>query len=137
MLDVYTTTGSVDEEVFLDFLEKSVLPHLLPFNGVNPHSVLLMDNASIHHTDRVISLIQSTGALLHFIPPYSPDLNPIEECFSKVKAFLKEHDNEMQADNVEDCLMQAFVLYPLMTVPGGSTMLVICHELDLLYEGPL
>ena len=110
MLDVYTTTGSVDEEVFLDFLEKSVLPHLLPFNGVNPHSVLLMDNASIHHTDRVISLIQSTGALVHFIPPYSPDLNPIEECFSKVKAFLKEHDNEihMQADNIEDCVMQAF-----------------------------
>jgi len=108
MLDVYTTTGSVDEEVFLDFLEKSVLPHLLPFNGVNPHSVLLMDNALIHHTDRVISLIQSTGALVHFIPPYSPDLNPIEECFSKVKAFLKEHDNEMQADNIEDCVMQAF-----------------------------
>ena len=41
MLDVYTTTGSVDEEVFLDFLEKSVLPLLLPFNGVNPHSVVL------------------------------------------------------------------------------------------------
>jgi len=40
-------------------------------------------------TDRVISHIQSTGALVHFIPPYSPDLNPIEECFSKVKAFLK------------------------------------------------
>ena len=106
MLDVYTTTGSVDEEV-LDFLEKSVLPHLLPFNGVNPHSIL-MDNASFHHTDRVVSLIQSTGALVHFIPPYSPDLNPIEECFSKVKAFLKVHDNEMQADNVETCVMQAF-----------------------------
>ena len=74
MLDVYTTTGSVDE-VFLDFLEKSVLPLLLPFNGVNPHSVVLMDNASFHHTDRVVSLIQSTGALVHFIPP---DPNPIE-----------------------------------------------------------
>ena len=72
MLDVYTTTGSVDEEVFLDFLEKSVLPHLLPFNGVNPHSVLLMDNAAFHHTDRVVSLIQSTGALVHFIPPVFP-----------------------------------------------------------------
>jgi len=108
MLDVYTTTGSVDEEVFLDFLEKSVLPHLLPFNGVDPHSILLMDNASIHHTDGVISLFQSIGALVHFIPPYSQDLNPIEECFSKVKAFPKAHDNEMQADNVEDCDMQAF-----------------------------
>ena len=85
-----------------------------------------MDNASIHRTDRVISLIQSTRALVHFIPPYSPDLNPIEECFSNVKAFLKEHDNEIQADNVEK-LCHARFLYciPLMTVQGGSTMLVI------------
>lgn len=108
LLDVYTTSGSVNEEVFLDFLERSLLPQLLPFDGVNPHSVVLMDNAAIHHTDRVVTIIRSTGALLHFIPPYSPDLNPIEECFSKVKAYLKEHSNEMQPSNVEDCVMQAF-----------------------------
>ena len=38
--------------------------------------ILLMDNASIHHTERVAKLIQSAGAIMHFIPPYSPDLNP-------------------------------------------------------------
>ena len=52
---------------------KSVLPHLLPFNGVNPHGVLLMDNASIHRIDRVISLIQSTGALMH-LSPHTPQI---------------------------------------------------------------
>ena len=52
-----------------------------------------------------------------------------------MKAFLKEHDNEMQADNVEDCVMQAFCT--VFSDDCGSTMLVICHELDLLYEGPL
>ena len=48
-----------------------------------------MDNASIHHVDKVVTTIQRTGALLRFLPPYSPDYNPIEELFAKVKAFLK------------------------------------------------
>ena len=104
---MYTTTGSVNEEVFCDFLERCVVPLLLPFNGTNPNSVLLMDNASIHHTESVASLVRGVGAMLHFIPPYSPDLNPIEECFSKVKAYLKEHENEVHG-NVEDAVLQAF-----------------------------
>ena len=48
-----------------------------------------MDNASIHHTDKVVSTILATGAMLRFLPAYSPDLNPLEESFAKVKAFLK------------------------------------------------
>ena len=44
-----------------------------------------------------IELIQSVGALVHFIPPYSPDLDPVEELFSKVKACLKENDEAIQA----------------------------------------
>ena len=95
-----------------------------------------MDNASIHHTDRVISLFQSTGALVHFIPSYSPDLNSIEECLSKVKAFLKAHDNEMQADNAEDCVMQAFCTVSSDDCAGWFYHAGY-HELDLLYEGPL
>jgi len=62
-----------------------------------PSSVVLMDNASIHHTSKAIELIQSVGALAHFIPPYSPDLDPIEELFCKVKACLKENDEAIQA----------------------------------------
>ena len=54
-------------------------------------------NASIHHTHRPIELIQSVGALVHFIPPYSPDLDPVEELFSKVKVCLKENDEAIQA----------------------------------------
>ena len=109
ILDVYTTTGSVDESVFLDFLERCVLPQMQPFDGRNSHSVLLMDNASIHHTEKVVELVQSIGVMVHFIPPYSPDLNPIEECFSKVKGFLKEHQHDIQSEsNVEDFVMQGF-----------------------------
>ena len=97
VLDTYCTTGTVNEAVFCDFLERNLLPQLMPFNGINPRSVVLLDNASIHHTHRPIELIQSVGALVHFIPPYSPDLDPVEELFSKVKACLKENDEAIQA----------------------------------------
>ena len=72
LLDVHCTTGSVGEEVFCDVIERKLLPQLMPFNGVNARSVVIMDNCPIHHTSRAIELVQSTGALLHFLPPYSP-----------------------------------------------------------------
>ena len=50
VLDVRITTDSVDEEEFCNFIELSLLPQLLPFDGSNPRSVVVMDNAFIHHT---------------------------------------------------------------------------------------
>lgn len=47
--------------------------------------IVVMDNASIHHVDRVISHINEVGAIVRFLPPYSPDFQPLEEAFSKVK----------------------------------------------------
>ena len=58
---------------------------------------MVLDNASIHHLDAVIELITVAGALVRFLPPYSPDLNPIEEVFSKIKAFIKENEVAYQA----------------------------------------
>lgn len=55
------------------------------FDGQSPHSVVIMDNASIHHINSVIHAINVVGALVRFLPPYSPDLNP---CFWRVKAVL-------------------------------------------------
>ena len=62
------------------------------FNGINPLSVVIMDNASIHHVQSNVRLIESTGAKVLFLPPYSPDLNPLEPVFGKVKTILKEND---------------------------------------------
>ena len=56
------------------------------FNGVNPHSIVILDNASIHHVQGIVEMINEVGALVLFLPPYSPDFNPIEEAFSKLKA---------------------------------------------------
>ena len=81
LLDVMTVKGTTDGDTFYQFVQKYLLPHLLPFNGINPHSVVVMDNCSIHHVDNIVKSIQDVGALVHFLPPYSPDLQPIEETF--------------------------------------------------------
>ena len=76
----------------------------MTFNGVHPHSVLVMDNCSIHCANSVVQMVYEVGALVHFLPPYSPDYNPIEEAFSKVKGQLKA----MDIDYPEDFVMAAF-----------------------------
>ncbi len=97
LLDCYIVEGTSDGDVFYSFVQSSLLPQLMPFNGQNPNSIVIMDNCSIHHVPEVIELIQSVGALIIFLPPYSPHLMPIEECFSKVKLFLKEHEAVAQS----------------------------------------
>lgn len=88
--------GGVNGEKFIEFIEMSVMPTLMPFNGINPRSIIIMDNCAIHHIPEVTDLIQQTGALIYWLPPYSPDLNPIEEAFSKAKAMMKAMEYEMQ-----------------------------------------
>ena len=69
----------------IEFVRDVLLPHLMPFNGINPRSVVIMDNASIHHVEEVINLIEiQAGARVLFLPPYSPDLNPVEGIFSQI-----------------------------------------------------
>lgn len=99
-LDCYVVDSNVDGDVFYQFVQSSLLPNLMPFHGTNPNSVVVMDNCSIYHLQDVIRLINSVGSLVLFLPPYSPDLMPIEECFSKVKQFLRE--NEAVAQSMED-----------------------------------
>lgn len=96
IVDVYTTDGSVDGEKFCTFVERNLLPQLLPFNGINPRSVVIIDNAPIHHVDDAVQMIEEAGAFAIFLPPYSPHLNPIEEAFSKMKYFLKANDPFVQ-----------------------------------------
>jgi transposase len=80
--------GSTDASMFEDFVEQ-LLQHCLKWP--EPKSVLVMDNASFHHTDRIHQICADAGVKLIYLPPYSPDLNPIEEFFAELKAFIKRN----------------------------------------------
>ena len=66
-----------------------------------------MDNCSIHHVEYVTDYIKDSGILLLFLPPYSPDLNPIESVFGFVKGYLKKHEDIMQIFTNSSDLIQA------------------------------
>ena len=106
IIDVKLVTESSDGDTFYDFVQTHLIPHLQPFNGVNPHSVVILDNCSIHHCPEVVSSLHDVGVLVHFLPPYSPDLNPIEEAFSKIKYELKHFD--LDEFDTETALMASF-----------------------------
>ncbi|TCQ03306.1 transposase [Rhizobium sp. PP-F2F-G36] len=57
---------------------------------LRPGDVIVMDNLSSHKGPRVREMIESVGARLEYLPPYSPDFNPIENAFSKLKALLRQ-----------------------------------------------
>ena len=80
--------GTTDSAVFEDFIEE-----LLPHCGKWPeeYSVLVMDNASFHRSERVQQMCDAAGVKLLYLPPYSPDLNPVEEYFAELKAFVKKN----------------------------------------------
>ena len=91
--DVCLFEGTMNGERFKEFIRKYLVPIVQSFNWINQHSVVIMDNASIHHVETVVDLIENQiGARLHFLPPYSQDLNPVEEVFSQIKAIMKQND---------------------------------------------
>ena len=87
--DVYIKDGTVDGDRFAHFVCHTLLPILQPFHGRSPHSVVVLDNASIHKMHEVIELLSGCGVIVKFLPAYSPDLNPIEEVFAEAKHFLQ------------------------------------------------
>ena len=70
-----------------DWFEAYVAQVLVP--ELRPGDVVIMDNLSSHKRDAVRERIEAAGATLRFLPPYSPDFNPIEKAFSKLKAMLR------------------------------------------------
>ena len=96
--DVYIAQGNMNGERFAKFVREYVVPILLPFDGSNPRSVLVMDNASIHHVQEISDIIEAqAGAKLCYLPPYSPDLNPVEGVFSQAKNIMKANDKLLSA----------------------------------------
>jgi transposase len=76
--------GPIDGESFRTYVEQVLVPTL------HPGDIVIMDNLGSHKAKAVRQLIRSAGAKLFFLPKYSPDLNPIEQVFAKIKHFLRK-----------------------------------------------
>lgn len=76
--------GAMNGEVFLAYVEQILVPTL------SPGDILILDNLSSHKVAGVREAIERCGATLVYLPPYSPDLNPIEQAFAKLKALLRK-----------------------------------------------
>lgn len=90
-----TIEGATNTEVFYAYVREVLVPSL------RPGDIVMMDNLGAHKNERTIALIEEAGAEVRFLPAYSPDLNPIEMMWSKVKALLRK----AQARNHPDLLI--------------------------------
>jgi len=78
--------GPINGESFLAYVRKLLVPAL------RPGDIVVLDNLGSHKGSAVREAITAAGARLIFLPPYSPDLNPIEQVFSKIKTLLRKQD---------------------------------------------
>jgi len=76
--------GPINGKAFQTYIEQILVPTL------HPGDVVIMDNLSSHKAPAIRAAIRAAGAKLFFLPPYSPDLNPIEQVFAKLKHFLRK-----------------------------------------------
>ena len=84
MIAPFVLDGPINREAFETYIAKVLVPEL------RPGDVVIMDNLSSHKGHRVKDIIEAAGAKLLYLPPYSPDFNPIEMAFSKLKAMLRK-----------------------------------------------
>ncbi len=92
-LDILTKSWTADE--FRGFVQ-ALLTRMNPYP--QPNSVLICDNASLHHFDGLCEMVEAQGCRLRYLPPYSPDFNPIEEGFSSMKAWIRSNHEFVLAE---------------------------------------
>lgn len=86
---------SVDKNAFLGYLEYTLLPTL------EPGTVIILDNWTVHYGADVKDLVETAGCQLLYLPTYSPEFNPIEHLFAKVKTFIKQLRPKSSGDLIQ------------------------------------
>ena len=109
-----TIDGAVDSLVFLAYVKQVLVPTL------SKGDVVVMDNLSAHKVKGVRVLIEGCGAKLIYLPPYSPDLNPIEKCWSKIKTCLRAAKARTR-ETLEKALKEALILITAEDAVGWFT----------------
>ena len=93
--------GATDTDAFVAYLEQGLCPTL------RPGDIVVMDNLAVHKSPRVAALIEAAGAEVRLLPAYSPDLNPIEKMWSKIKTLLRSAEARTPKE-LDDAITMAF-----------------------------
>ncbi len=101
--------GATDTEVFQAYVREVLVPTL------RPGDIVVLDNLGAHKNEATLALIAAAGAQTRFLPAYSPDLNPIEMMWSKVKAFLRAAEARSHS-----ALLQAIAQALAAITPGDA-----------------
>jgi transposase len=116
--------GSTDAALFEDFI-KQLLHHCGKWP--EPKSVLVMDNASIHGSERLEQMCAEPGVRLLKLAPYSPDMNPVEELFAEIKTYIRQ-----QRHNHSDLFEKDFKTFLKMCVDVVGSRVPVCRPLERL-----
>jgi transposase len=120
--------GAIDGETMVFFVEELLVPTL------NRGDIVVMDNNPIHKLDDIEDALEAVGAWVLFLPTYSPDLNPIELCWAKIKALLRALKPRTLPDLL-DALVEAFSRSPRKTFWGGfDTVATRSHPFENRYK---
>lgn len=93
--------GAADTEAFVTYIGEVLCPTL------KQGDIVVMDNLAVHKSPRVMALVEAVGAEVRYLPAYSPDLNPIEKMWSKIKALLRSAEART-AEELDQAISQAF-----------------------------
>ena len=110
-----TVEGATDSEAFEAYVKHFLAPSL------EEGQVVVLDGLGAHRTHRVRELIEARGADLVFLPSYSPDLNPIEEAFSKIKALLVRKEGARVREALVEAIGRALAAVTIEDAAGWFT----------------
>ena len=106
-----TLEGAVDGIAFKVYVQQVLAPML------RPGQIVVLDNLRVHKSQAVREMIEAQGCELLFLPSYSPDFNPIEQAFSKLKAFVRKHKARTK-QALDDAITTALKAVSLQDVIG-------------------
>jgi transposase len=106
----FAYSGTLNGNLFMQYIWQGVVPTLKPYD------ILVMDCLSTHKMKIISEMVESVGANVLYLPPYSPDLNPIETVFSQVKADLKKLKARSLVDLCDAITFAFFSITPQQVV---------------------
>lgn len=98
-------------DIFVEYVQQCLAPSL------RPGDIVVIDNLSAHKREEVRTIIEAAGATLRYLPPYSPDLNPIEQSFAKLKAHLRK-SKERTIPALYDCIARGLETFQPTEFPN-------------------